>query len=317
MRLSWLKQVPFRIIVLFFLSALFVHGIQRTQTGLFPPVDSAEDFKYLPSGAFLKGAALDFDEVLADLLWIKSIGYLGEHFRSDKKFPWLYQLIDVTTSLDPYFDDPYEFGGIIYSSQIINVDKSIAILKKGMENVPKHHHRYWYLPFFTAFNYMYHKQDYQTAARYLEMAASFPQSPKYLPMLVARLYANTDDPGVAIPFLEEMAENAATPEIKEKYLKRIKEIQVKQNLLHLSQAKENYQQTTGKQLQRLSELVESGILASLPEEPLGGRYYISGADGTIQTTSQVDDMSMKGPLKKRQKQGLGPENKKNPPVPFL
>jgi hypothetical protein len=250
-----------------------------------------EDFNYLPSGVFLKGAALSFDEVLADLLWIKALGYFGAHAKGDQNYQWLNRLLDITTTLDPYFHDPYEFGGIVLSWELGDVEAGTKILQKGMENVPKHHPRYWYLPFFTAFNYMYYKHDYQQAAKDLVFAATFPQSPKYLPLLVSRLYANTEDPGLAIPFLEEMLAQSDTPEMRESLKKRIKEIEIKKHLSILSSASKKFERQTGRSLKKLDELINYGILKALPAEPFGGQYEIQ-ENGAIQSTSQIDDMEL-------------------------
>lgn len=279
--------VPF----VFLLCAL--HSLQRMHDSRYPDHQSPlEDFKYLPNSNFVKGCALSFNEVLADLLWIKAVGYFGDHFSAKDDYRWLFQLLDVTTTLDPYYDDPYEFGGIVLANVANDVDASFKILERGMENVPKHHPRYWYLPFFTAFNHMYYRGDYQRAAHYLEIAASFPQRPAYLPLLVARLYANTDDPGVAIPFLEKMIERAATPEMREKLEQRIKEVRVRQDIKNLTKARDIYKEKAGRYPVTLGELVEDGIIPSLPKEPFGGRYYIRPGDYEIFTTSDIDTMKL-------------------------
>ena len=161
-----------------------------------------------------------------------------------------------------------------------------------MANVPKHHKRYWYLPFFTAFNYMYYKGDYLTAAHYLEIASSFPGRPAYLPFLVSRLYANTNDPGVAIPFLEKMMERAATPETREKLKQRIKEIIVKRDIRLLTIARDHFKQKTGEYPLSLEQLVTSGFIKKIPTEPFGGNYFISKRDHSISSSSNVDNMKL-------------------------
>lgn len=251
-----------------------------------------EDLKYLPSGKFLKGAMLSFDEIVADLLLIKSLSYFGSHYKTDKDFRWLYRILDVTTTLDPYFEDPYEFGGIILGQELGEPDLSLTLLEKGMKHVPRHHKRYWYLPFHIAFIHMYHKGDYKTAAHYLEIAASFPQRPAYLPLLVARLYANTEDPGIAIPFLNEMLDRAGSLEMKEKLRRRIRELQVKQHILLLTNARNRYRQITGNDIDSLEALVTGKILKSIPREPFGGHYYFSIEDDTIRSTTKVDSLKL-------------------------
>lgn len=65
-----------------------------------------------PSGKFLKPLALGYDQVVADLLWMKTISYFGGHFMSDKQYPWLAHMLNLIIDLDPRFDFPYYFGGL-------------------------------------------------------------------------------------------------------------------------------------------------------------------------------------------------------------
>ncbi|MBF0118222.1 MAG: hypothetical protein HQK79_05255 [Desulfobacterales bacterium] len=190
----------------------------------------SEDLKYLPSGKFLKSITLSYDEILADLLWIKALAYFGEHYVGDRTYDWLYHILNITNILDPLFEDPYEFGGIILGHEIGNIEKSMAILNEGIKNVPKNHPRYWYLYFFTGLNYMFFYQDYVKTAYYLEQAAKFPKSPPYLPLLVAKLYTKANKSETAISFLEEIEKSTKSPEMKDNIQRRIKDIKDKKNL---------------------------------------------------------------------------------------
>ncbi len=257
---------------------------QRHLDSRFGTDPSGEDFKYLPSGTFLKGAALSYDEMAADLLWIKTVAYFGGHAKTDLDYTWLYHLLDITTTLDPLFSDPYEFGGIVLAVELGDVDKSIAILNKGMANVPTQHKRYWYLPFFNAFNYMYYKGDNLRAARYLEIAAQSPHSPAYLPLLVARLYARSDDPGLAISFLEEMLRSTDSPELQEKLQRRIRELMVERDIRFLEQGRDQFLAQTGRYPNTLAELVENGFIKNIPPEPFGGTYLLAPEDHSIRSS---------------------------------
>ncbi len=288
------------------LSATIFH-LQSFRDSKSSHFESTEEFNYLPNGTFLRGAALSFDDILADLLWIKTISYFGDHLDRDQNYQWLNHLLEVITTLDPYFHDPYEFGGIILSWELHDADSGTKILLQGMENVPKQHPRYWYLPFFTGFNYMYYKHDYQKAAEYLEIAASFPQSPKYLPLLVSRLYANTSDPGMAIPFLEEMLAQADSPKLQESLQRRINEIHVKQHINVLTAASKHFQEQTGNALKNIDDLVSNGVLKTLPIEPFGGKYLVRD-DGVIESSSKIDSMELHIDKQK---------DKKNEPLIFL
>ena len=247
---------------------------------------------YLPSGNFLKGAALGYDEMLADLLWIKAIGYFGGHARTDRNYAWLAHFLDIITTLDPFYQYPYEFGGVVLAAEVQDVDKSIALLKKGMENVHVKDPRYWYFPFFLAYDYMYHKDDYLTAAHYLELATKFPESPPYLPRLVARLYANADSPEVAVAFLQEMIKATEKQDLKERLVARLHQVIHRANLKTLNQGLDAFYRKFQKLPDSIKELVDSGMISSMPVDPRGGTYYISSENKTIMNTIPQEDLTV-------------------------
>ncbi len=232
----------------------------------------ADQLKYLPSGTFLKGAALSYDSLLADLLWIKAVTYFGEQYAAGGDYGWLYHILDTATTLDPFFEDIYEFGGIVLAGEVGDVAKSTLLLKKGMENVPRHHPRYWYLPFFLGFNAWYYNNDFKAGARYLEIASRFPGTPSYLPLLVARMYADASSAELALPFLDEMIKRAKTPKRRAELEQRRREVIVNRDLDFLDHAVEVYRKRFGVFPITLEELVAKGIIAKIPEEPFGGKY---------------------------------------------
>lgn len=266
-----------RIIVLslcffFIYTFVFLSQIQidKTKNGH----SKIEDMKDLPSGQFLKGAALAYDELFADYLWIKAVVYFGDHLKTDKSYEWLDHLLNIIVTLDPYFEYAYEFGGITLAYWTNDVDPSIKLLKKGIINVPKTHKRYWTIPFFLGFNYMYYKKDFETAARYLEEAAKYPGHPRYLPLLVARLHANNRDPEIAIQFLQEIYLSTKNDEAKKDIRKRIDEVIVERDIMIIEQARDQYNEKTGSYPSSLEELVTAGFLEKIPVEPFGGKYFI-------------------------------------------
>ena len=76
--------------------------VQSQLDRLKPPREQLkEKLIYIPKGPFIKTAALGFDAVLADLLWVRSVVYFGGHFLTDKDYHWLYEILDAATTLDP------------------------------------------------------------------------------------------------------------------------------------------------------------------------------------------------------------------------
>lgn len=249
-------------------------------------------FLYLPSGKFLKGATLAYDEMLADFLWIKAIAIYANKLLTKQDFEWLTHILEITTTLNSYSQYPYEFGGIIFADPFKDIDGSIAILKKGMLSVPETHKRYWYFPFFIAFNYMFYKNDYKAAAHYLEIATKFPQSPSYLPLLTARLYANANTPEIAIPFLQEMIKSTDSENLKKQLLERLNTIIVENNIVELEKAKALFYKKNQKMPEKIEQLLEHGIINILPNDPLGGKYYISKEDFSIKHSILTERMPL-------------------------
>lgn len=179
-----------------------------------------ESLLYLPSGEYLKPLALGFDQMLADLLWIKTINYFGGHFMTDKEYPWLYHILTLIIDLDPRFDFPYSFGGIVLSLEASQVDKANKILERGIEAYPEK----WEFPFYIGFNYFYHQKDAGRAVPYIEKASSLPGSPAYLKSLTGSLYAKTNKNEAALRFYREAYRNATDGLVKQNIQEKINRI---------------------------------------------------------------------------------------------
>lgn len=165
------------------------------------PRRRVEKLLYLPSGRFLKPAVLGFDNVAADWLWLRAIGYFGGHYMADRNYPWLAHMLNLITDLDPRFSIVYYFGGIVLAIEAGQVDESIRLLEKGMLNLPHE----WKYPFYLGFDHFYYKGDLVKAGDYISRAARLPGHPEYLPRLAASLYAKAGRMEDAIAFLEALS----------------------------------------------------------------------------------------------------------------
>ena len=96
-----------------------------------------EELFYYPSGAFLKEAVLGYDQAAAALAWLRSVQYYGEHVRSDQKFDLMYHLCDITTDLDPHFEEPYTFGSFVLLTEGKRPSAGMKLLEKGRAENPE------------------------------------------------------------------------------------------------------------------------------------------------------------------------------------
>lgn len=255
-------------------------------------VKATESLNYLPSGTFLRGMALGYDQAFADFLWVQTVGYFGAHAKTDQDYTWLTHMLQLIAELDPLYESPYEFAGVVLPSELKNVDEGMAFLEAGIDNIPKHNPRYWLQPFYLGFCYMIYKDDPLKAAEYLEMAAKYPQSPGYLPLLVSRLYARADKPGVGIDIIIGVL-NTKTSDTKKKLsfdsalLQRLKELVAGQNIKMLQESIDAYIALYGQKPSTLSDIVDGLILPFIPEEPFGGTYFLS-IEGTQVLSTHFD-----------------------------
>jgi len=241
--------------------------------------EAAEEFLYLPGAEYLKMASLGHEGLLADLLWLKAVQNTGERKITGAGYEWIYKALDTVTSLDPNFYEPYEVGGLILSIEADKVDLSNKLLLKGVENNPD----VWQFPFYLGFNYFFYMKDYRSAAMYMEMAASRPKSPPYLPSLASRLYVQADDPAYALQFLLRMYENTKDEKMRAGMLTRINQLKAAVIVKALQSATDIYIQRTGREPAVLSDLVVAGIIKGIPEEPNGG-YFFLDRDGKVKSS---------------------------------
>ncbi|MFB3095609.1 MAG: hypothetical protein ACE10O_07120, partial [Candidatus Acidiferrales bacterium] len=69
-----------------------------------------EQMLYLSSGEWVKRLALGYDGLLACLYWTRAVQYYGRERLGPKRYQLLYNLLDITTSLDPQLLLAYRYG---------------------------------------------------------------------------------------------------------------------------------------------------------------------------------------------------------------
>jgi hypothetical protein len=249
-------------------------------------VAKLEQLRLLPRGEVLRPALLGYHHVGADFLWLRVVQVLGDRVVRDQDYEWLYHALDVITTLDPKYVYAYDAGGIVLAELADRVDLSNRLLEKGLAPNPNS----WQIPFRLGFNHFFHLNNYRQAADYLALAAKVPGEfpigpPLYTARLAARLYAQGNDPDVALEFLAGMLEQTTDEKIRERLMRRIKRVSLERDLQMLERA---VQQDT--RPPSLSKLVEAGLLVQIPDEPYGGEYRLDPATGEVSSSTHSERM---------------------------
>jgi tetratricopeptide (TPR) repeat protein len=171
-----------------------------------PKTAAEAEAPWLPPAAAVKPLFLGYHALAADLFWIRTVQYFGAHIQTDRQYPYLYRLVDLTTSLDPHFLDAYQLGGLFLSIGRA-YPEAIAIYRKGIEHNPDR----WELPHDLGRLYFLELYDYPQALRWWELTDRLPSRPHYIPRFVARLHARMGQVETALE-LWTQAYNGATNE---------------------------------------------------------------------------------------------------------
>ena len=217
-----------RIVLLVLFSLLFFfsgHYIEQIEGRQQKPV---EELLYLPSGAYIKPFLLGYDQILADIVWVRTIQYFAVHFLTDQNFTWLKHLLDLVVTLDPKFRRAYEWGGRAFRytgppdgspPTREMVEESIAFLERGMKEFPS----YWRFPYMIGFLYFIELQDPATAAPFLEQAMRLPDAPAFWIGFATRARSKSGERELARQFLLEQywstKDKVIRERIRQHYLK--------------------------------------------------------------------------------------------------
>lgn len=139
--------------------------------------------------------------------------------------------------------------------------------------------------FFYAFNQWYYKRDPVGASDWLRAAAEKMPDPDHrltMQNMAARWIDKAQDTELAIRVVESMAREARRKDFRA-YLE-LRVVRLRQ-LHQLRTAAVTYRERFGKPLSNLQELVDSGILPSLPQDPFGFGFGFDKQGAIVLRTS--------------------------------
>src|SRR5690606_17958136 len=97
-----------------------------------PPDWEESRLTYLPSGKILKPLAMDLDEAMAAILWIRGMLYFSGAYLQGKEYEWMGHILDIVTTLNPHFKQAYEFGGVVLTKNKAELPKTLKLLDRGI-----------------------------------------------------------------------------------------------------------------------------------------------------------------------------------------
>jgi tetratricopeptide (TPR) repeat protein len=267
-----------------------VVGLQIVRERRFAAVEPAEQMLYVRSPAVMTRMALSFDALAADLYWIRAVQYYGGRRlaeRPDKSYDLLYPLLDLTTSLDPYFSIAYRFGALFLSEMApggaARPDLAVRLLEKAMAAHPTR----WEYPYEVGFVY-YRYGEYETAAEWFERAAGVPGAVDWLRPLAAVTLATGGDTSSSRILWRSMLESEAEW-IRQTAEHRLLQLDAIDIIARLEALTADYERRFGDPPTRWDEMVRAGMLPGVPVDPAGHPYVLTPGWGDV-TVSEESPM---------------------------
>jgi len=194
----------------------------------------------------------------------------------------LIQNLYVVHKLDPYYFDPYYLEAA-YISWMVKGDRKLIERINSNLIYGLNHLKDWRIPFFLGFNYFYFLDNKVLGAKYLKLAAQMKGSPYYIKLLVPRLYAESGKIDMAIAVVKEELANAKSEALRNQLKRRLKALEY---IKYLNLVLQRFKNTFGYCPKDVSELKKVGFLTKIPDDPYGGKFYIT-EKCSVWTTSNL------------------------------
>ncbi|MES2856242.1 MAG: hypothetical protein V4692_10285 [Bdellovibrionota bacterium] len=188
-----------------------------------PTEKSAKPTVFLYPPQQMKYFTIGYNEVAADLLWLRAIQdfdiceqssialtsvQLPPAFTDSKDVnprppsrcnnSWVFQMIDLITELAPRFRVPYETGATMLSILVDDREGALKIYEKGVAQFPTR----WQLHYRLGYHYLYEIQNLEKAAFHMKAAAD-RGAPEWVYALVGKIYSKAGQVQIGISVLEE------------------------------------------------------------------------------------------------------------------
>jgi len=239
---------------------------------------------YLPEGRILRMASLGHRNMMADLVWLRTIQYYGEQKLSGRNYDEAERLFQVIYDLDDNFKGATRFGALVLSQDAGNPEGALALLGRAQAAHPDD----WEYVFDEAFVHQTIRRDYEAAAEAYRRASLMKGAPDVAGRLAGLSFARLGDRGAARQvwwsILEE-ADNELTRRVAERNLANL-DLEDTQD--RLTGAVLRFREARGRLPEDWREVIAAGLVDDVPPDPFGGAYYLDRASERAWSTTLVD-----------------------------
>jgi tetratricopeptide (TPR) repeat protein len=246
------------------------------------PYEPENSVMWLRSGDVARRVALGFDDIAADVYWIRAVIYYGGRRRAEtrRSFEQLYPLLDLVTSLDPHFKIAYRFGSLFLSEPPPGgpgrPDQAIALLQRGIERDGD-----WeYYQDIGFVNYWW-RHDYESAAQWFKRGAEQPGAPNWLLGLSATTYAVGGSRESSRQLWTELLNSPDASYIQNQAKHRLEQLDAMDTIDRITAALQRFRERAGRLPQSWQELAAAERWRGVPVDPAGVPFVVDPNTGKV------------------------------------
>jgi hypothetical protein len=248
-----------------------------------PQVDRP-GFMYLRSAAVVKRVVVDYKGIAADMYWIRALQHFGEERLSPpehrRTYALLYPLLDLTTTLDPYFSIAYRFGAIFlgepYPGGPGRPDLAVALLQKGLVAQPDR----WQYMMDLGFVHYWHLHDYRLAAATFQRASELPGAPSWLRPLAAVTLAEGGHRDASRALWQQLSQSEE-PWLRDSAALRLAQLDAMDAIESLQARVQAFREAHPAEPVTWDRLVAGRLIPGVPLDSSGTPFALDPATGAI------------------------------------
>ena len=263
-------------------------GIQVVRDRGWTPYEPAAPILWVPSGAVVSRLALGFDNLVADMYWMRAVVYYGSQRRNEtnRDFSLLYPLLELTTTADPRFQVAYRFGAIFlaeaYPSGPGRPDQSIALLKRGIENDRSR----WEYMYDIGFIYYWWLADYEASAQWFDRASQQQNAPTWLEPLAATTLAQGGNRASSRFLWNQILNTTDLDWLRQSAQHRLAQLDAMDLIDQLNLIVDRFRARAGHRPADWQEVIAAEGLPGVPLDPAGERVVLDPSTGRVTLSRQ-------------------------------
>src|SRR5688572_27770407 len=282
------------LLVLLMASAIGLQAL-RERGGELPV--GPDSLLYVRSSATLQRLALSYDSIVADVYWIRAIQVYGNTRlgrTADRSYDLLYPLLELATTLDPYFDVAYNFGALFLAEKPPGgpgrPDLALKLLERGVEVQPND----WRLYQATGFVHYWSFRDYAKAADWFDRAAKLPAAPTWMQPLAAVTLAEGGNRQASRLLWRQILQTATDDWFQREADRRLKQLDAMDQIELLQSVVAAFTAKHGRAPASFAELARAGFVRGNVADPNGLPYRLEGSTVALDPSSRLLPLPWEG-----------------------